>query len=196
MQLLADGKAYGEAVTLNAENGWSHTWTELPEKQSGKEVTYTVEEIGEITGYTKGYSADSFTITNTHKPEAIVISGSKTWNDNDNQDGVRPVSIKINLFADGALKESKTVIEADGWSWNFDNLPKYKDGGAEIIYTITEDAVGGYTTEISGYNATNTHEPETTSVSGSKTWNKYISLMNLLVVLWMVDVILMDFIKH
>ena len=31
----------------------------------------------------------------------IEISGTKTWNDADNQDGIRPTSITVNLFANG-----------------------------------------------------------------------------------------------
>ena len=40
------------------------------------------------------------------------------------------------------------------------DLPKYKNE-KEIVYTITEDAVAGYTTKIDGYNITNHKEPET-----------------------------------
>ena len=36
-----------------------------------------------------------------HIPATIDISGSKTWNDNNNQDGKRPGSITIRLYADG-----------------------------------------------------------------------------------------------
>ena len=33
--------------------------------------------------------------------ELVKIEGKKTWNDADNQDGKRPSSITVNLFADG-----------------------------------------------------------------------------------------------
>lgn len=63
--------------------------------------------------------------------------------------------------------------EDGNWNWSFTNLPKYKEGavGKEIIYTISEDAVENYTTEIDGYNATNTYQPGKTSVSVVKSWN-------------------------
>ncbi len=175
VQLAADGTAYGDPVALSADNNWTYTWTKLPEMKQGKKIAYTVEEImGSNSGYTSittGDAANGYTITNTHDPETVEVAGSKTWIDADNQDGKRPVSITINLLADGELKESKNVTAADGWSWRFTDLPKYKDGGKEIVYTITENEVADYATEINGYDAENTHIPETVEVAGSKTWN-------------------------
>mgnify|MGYP002520023351 CR=1 FL=1 len=72
---------------------------------------------------------------------------------------LRPEEITINLYADNELVDSKTVTEADGWAWTFENLYKYENG-EEIEYTITEDAVEGYETVVDGYNVTNTHEVE------------------------------------
>ncbi|MBR6425010.1 MAG: Cna B-type domain-containing protein, partial [Oscillospiraceae bacterium] len=109
-------------------------------------------------------------------PEKTSIEGSKTWDDNDNQDGKRPESITINLLADGTKVDSKTVTEADNWSWKFENLNKYKSG-KEIVYTITEDVVEGYTTTIDGFNVVNTHvpeeppKPEKTRVPVRKIWD-------------------------
>ena len=42
---------------------------------------------------------------------------------------------------------------------------------SEIVYTVTEDAVEGYTTEMDGNNFVNSYKPETTEISGTKTWN-------------------------
>ena len=55
--------------------------------------------------------------------------------------------------------KSLEVKETDGkFAWTFTEMPKYKDG-KEIVYTITEDAVEGYTATIDGYNVTNKHVP-------------------------------------
>ena len=172
VQLLADGKAYGAPVELNEQNNWTYTWTRLPvNKPVAQKIQYTVQEIGSVAGYTTSYSEDTFTITNTHVVEKTSVSGGKTWNDANDQDGVRPDSITINLLADGQKIASKTVTEADDWKWSFTNLPKYRDHGTAIVYTITEDAVSGYTTSVNGYNVANTHLTESVEVSGGKTWN-------------------------
>ena len=72
-------------------------------------------------------------------------------------------------MANGVEKAQKTVTEQDGWAWTFDGLPRYENG-VEIAYTIVEDAVPGYTAEISGPNITNRYTPALISVSVSKVW--------------------------
>ena len=89
-----------------------------------------------------------------------TISGTKTWNDNNNQDGIRPSSITVNLLANGRQVASKTVSASDNWQYSFDNLAAYANG-QKITYTVTEDAVAGYTSTVDGYNITNTHNPTT-----------------------------------
>ncbi len=83
-----------------------------------------------------------------------------TWNDNNNQDGVRPSSITVNLLANGRQVASKKVSASDNWQYSFDNLPAYANG-QKITYTVTENAVAGYTSTVDGYNITNTHNPTT-----------------------------------
>ncbi|WP_173008453.1 collagen binding domain-containing protein, partial [Lactobacillus helveticus] len=48
----------------------------------------------------------------------ITISGTKTWKDNNNQDGVRPSSITVNLLANGRQVESKTISASDNWQYS------------------------------------------------------------------------------
>lgn len=104
-------------------------------------------------------------------PETIEISGSKTWDDHDNQDGKRPESITIRLYANGRelTDRTTTVTEKDGWKWNFTNLLKYENG-TEIVYTITEDAVADYTTTVTGFDVVNSYTPGKTSVFVAKNW--------------------------
>ncbi|WP_149003285.1 Cna B-type domain-containing protein, partial [Escherichia coli] len=83
----------------------------------------------------------------------------------------------INLLANGKQVESKKVSAAEDWKYKFSNLNKNDAAGKAIVYTISEDDVEGYTSEINGYNVKNTLLkgitpvlPQKTSVSGSKTW--------------------------
>ncbi len=172
VELLADGEETGKTLTLDESNSWRGSFTELDKyEDGGEEIEYTVNEL-EINDYTTvitGDAATGYVITNTHTPETIDIEGSKTWDDADDQDGIRPSYITIHLLADGEEIASTLVTEAENWSWNFSDLPKYADG-KEIEYTITEDAAEGYETTADDYNFTNTHIPETVEVSGSKTW--------------------------
>ena len=166
VRLFADGTEV-TSKTVTANDNWSWSFTGLDKYNSGTEIVYTISE-DTVADYTT--VVDGYNITNTHTPEKISISGSKTWDDADNQDGKRPESITVRLFADGTEVTSKTVTADNGWKWSFTDLDKYKKG-KEIKYTVSEDAVTDYTTEVKGYNITNTHTPEKISISGSKTWD-------------------------
>ena len=173
--LLANGTPTNKTVTLTAANNWTQTITGFQEKADGEYITYTWTEVDVPEGYSLTRTSKNETVTtltNTHTPELTSITGTKTWKDADNQDGKRPESITVNLFADGTkLKSQKVSANADGnWTYSFTDLPKYANG-QEITYTVTEDAVDGYTTESDGYNFINTHQPETTEITGTKTWN-------------------------
>ncbi|MGV3109833.1 Cna B-type domain-containing protein [Streptococcus pluranimalium] len=98
------------------------------------------------------------------------MTGQKTWDDADNQDGKRPESITVNLLADGQEVAEQLVDAASGWTYAFENLPKFKDG-QEIVYIITEDAVANYAVTQDGYNLTNSYTPGKTSVTVSKVWD-------------------------
>ena len=166
VRLFADGTEV-TSKTVTANDNWSWSFENLDKYKDGTEIVYTISEDA-VTDYIT--VVDGYNITNTHTPEKISISGSKTWDDADNQDGKRPESITVRLFADGTEVTSKTVTANDNWSWSFTDLDKY-NSGTEIVYTISEDTVADYTTVVDGYNITNTHTPEKTTITGSKTWD-------------------------
>ena len=127
-------------------------------------ITVNGEEVEELT-------AADVMFTNVFEEPTIDISGTKTWDDNDDQDGKRPESITINLLADGEKVDSVTVTEKDEWKFEFKGVPKYNDDLEEIEYTITEETVDGYETEITDFDVTNSHEPEKVDVSVEKVWD-------------------------
>ncbi|WP_277047244.1 Cna B-type domain-containing protein [Solobacterium moorei] len=100
------------------------------------------------------------------------VSGEKTWNDTNNQDGKRPNKITVNLLADGALVQSQEVMPdaTEKWLYSFRNLAKYNAQGQEIKYTVTEDAVAGYTAEINNFDIKNSYTPEKVNISVTKVW--------------------------
>ena len=171
VQLYANGVLTGKAVTLNSANNWQYTWSGLVKNAKGSRIAYTVKEISVPNGY-KGITTvngNDIVIKNVYN-QTINISGTKTWNDNNNQDGIRPSSITVNLLANGRQVASKKVSASDNWQYSFDNLAAYANG-QKITYTVTENAVAGYTSTVDGYNVTNNHTPATVKVSGTKTWN-------------------------
>ena len=172
VQLYANGKASGDPVTLDAANSWKHTWSDLAKNAAGKAIVYTVKEVNVPDGYvseTAGDAVSGFIITNKHTPGVTAVCGVKAWDDTDDQDGVRPKSITVNLLADGEVIKTAAVTAANGWKYSFEGLPQFKDG-KKITYTVSEQPVEGYKTTIDGTAITNTHKTEKTSVSVEKKW--------------------------
>lgn len=172
VQLYANGKASGDPVTLDAANSWKHTWSGLDRNAAGKAIVYTVKEVNVPDGYvseTAGDAVSGFIITNKHTPGVTAVCGVKAWDDTDDQDGVRPKSITVNLLADGEVIKTAAVTAANGWKYSFEGLPQFKDG-KKITYTVSEQPVEGYKTTIDGTAITNTHKTEKTSVSVEKKW--------------------------
>ncbi|MFR6580668.1 MAG: Cna B-type domain-containing protein [Ruminococcus sp.] len=100
------------------------------------------------------------------------MTGTKTWNDANNQDGKRPESITVILLANGTEKtrQAVTADEAGNWTYTFKDLPKYANG-QEITYTVAEEEVTDYTTTYDGSNITNSYTPGKTSATVTKIWN-------------------------
>lgn len=159
---------------------WAWSFTGLPKYDSNKnEIEYFFKEseigFGYVTTIT-GDMATGYTVTNTKIPDTVDVKGKKTWIDANDQDGKRPESITINLYKDAGKGEitfvDSKVVEADAegnWTWSFANLPKYENG-VEIVYSISEEAVAGYTSEVSGYNVTNRYAPAKISFPVTKVW--------------------------
>ncbi|EUC51497.1 Cna protein B-type domain protein [Mogibacterium timidum ATCC 33093] len=172
VQLYGNDEKVGGEVELTDGN-WTHTWNDLPEKKAGKTIKYTVKEVGTVAGYTTSYSDENhcnIVICNKHTPEKTKVEGEKTWNDANDQDGKRPTSITVNLLANGKKVAEKTVTKDDNWKYSFTDLPKY-EGGQEIKYTVTENAVPEYNNEVTGYNIKNSYTPKKTSVTVTKRWD-------------------------
>ncbi|HEL0808141.1 TPA: Cna B-type domain-containing protein [Streptococcus equi subsp. zooepidemicus] len=176
VQLYAnDQKVNDKTIELSDTNSWQASFGKLDKYDSqNQKITYSVKEVTVPTGYQSQVEGDSgagFTITNTYTPEMISITGQKTWDDKENQDGKRPDQITVRLLANNvATGDVTTASVKTGWKYTFTNLPKYKDG-KQITYTIQEDPVADYTTTIRGFDITNHHEVALTSLKVIKAWN-------------------------
>ena len=103
------------------------------------------------------------------------VNVTKVWVDDGDRDGVRPVSVVVELYADGKFNASYTLTAADGWKHTFDNLFVYNNT-QKINYTVREIVNNGnYSVVVSNstpYNFTvkNSHTPLRTSVNVTKVW--------------------------
>ena len=142
--LFADG-VEKDSVTLNAANGWAHTFTNLDKYNNGTEIVYTVTEepIANYDSVVTGDATNGFTVTNTNT-EKTSVDVTKTWV------GTPAASVTIKLYADGVEKDTVTLTAADNWTHTFANLDKYAADGHEIVYTVDEVPVTDYVKTITG----------------------------------------------
>lgn len=167
----------GKKLTLTAKdktdaNTWVASFTNLPQYEAGKEITYSIDEVDVPAGYKASVTGQ--VVTNTHDVETVVLSGTKVWKDNNNQDGKRADKVKVQILNGDKVVQEIEVSEATGWKFESKALPKYENG-TEIKYTVKEVAVKEYTSTVTTdkdgkYTVTNTHAPEKTSVKGHKIW--------------------------
>lgn len=172
----SDGKTY--KATLAKDTGFSKTFENLPVFfNNGTKITYTVTEDA-VDGYTGKITTDDtgyiLSITNTHAPETIRKTVTKTWDDGNDRDGIRPTNVKIELYGTDGTRRTQYLTKDNHWSYSFENLPKYQNEGTIILYIIKEEAVDGYTqksvTTTAGFDLTNTHEIQTADYEVKKVW--------------------------
>ena len=168
----------GKKLTLTADDKtdadtWVASFTNLPQYEAGKEITYSIKEVDVPAGYEASVTGQ--VVTNTHNPDTVILSGTKVWDDNNNQDGKRTRSVKVQILNGDKVVQEIEVSEKTGWKFESKKLPKYENG-QEIKYTVKEVAVASYETTITSekdgkYTITNTHTPAKINVKGQKIWN-------------------------
>lgn len=173
------------SVTLNKDNEWKHTWTNLPKYYNDSKTTtqYQVVE-GNVTGaddYMKldvsstkdGNGNVTYTITNVEKTSFTV---EKKWV------GMEGQEIEVELWRttgdEAGDDQSKKVLDQtlkltkDNLTGTFTDLPAYDKDGNKYIYFAVETSTGNYLTSYDYSDAdktiiTNTAKGE---ISGTKTW--------------------------
>ena len=130
--------------------------------------TYKVKEKTAPSGYELNDTEYTLEVTSTggalqtitDKPIKTDISVTKTWV------GPKAGPVTVHLFANGTdTGTTLTLDDSNNWTGSFANVRKYDQNGTEIQYTVTEDAVNGYDTTITGdqttgFTITNTEQPK------------------------------------
>ena len=130
--------------------------------------TYKVKEKTAPSGYELNDTEYTLEVTGaggalqtiTDKPIKTDISVTKTWV------GPKAGPVTVHLFANGTdTGTTLTLDDSNNWTGSFTNVRKYDQNGTEIQYTVTEDAINGYDTTITGdqttgFTITNTEQPK------------------------------------
>ena len=184
---VGDGEAVavGAAEQVGTADGWSKTWSDLPVYENGTAIKYyVIETLPEDSEYTKSGDGEgtgilasdkenlgTITITNSYESEQTEIAVTKIWNDNFDEEKLRPESITVSLLANGEVVAEQKITSKDGWVFTFKELPVYEDG-KKITYTVEEKPVADYEAPVitgsaeKGFAIKNTHvtQPKPTPV--------------------------------
>lgn len=202
IKLYRNGTDMQKDQILSAANNWTAEFNDLPKEDDlGEKYEYEVKEDSSSvvngnakTGYEIAYEVKESTdkssdittittnITNTHKPKTVQKTIRKVWDDENDQDKIRPDSVRFNLLANGKdVVDIVTLNSENGWKTRSKVLPKCENGN-EIEYTweeVKEGVVIG--NEQIGYKvsyddeddsdttiATNSHTPGRGSITITK----------------------------
>lgn len=188
LQLTANGEPSGDPVELNAENNWTYEWKQLiAEDEEGTNIVYrvTAEDPEEYTAKVTGSADDGFVVTYSHEIAKVDATANVTWDDANNQDGIRPASVSLQLKSKVEGGEAVNVgdnvtvkADADGnWTKTWTDLPKY-NAGKVIEYTVEETGLPeGYTItttkdeETGAITLKNSYTPKGVDIAVSVNWN-------------------------
>ena len=160
---------------------------------SNNTITVDGTTFTDITAPGTYYHRDTLTAANgcdSIVVKVLEVSGTvnipvvKIWDDAHNQDGYRPESVRVGLFADGEfLMEHTLTGNGDTLAYQFVNLQKYNnESGLPVQYEVKEFSIkleewvtsgeydNHYFVNIVGDTLRNTHVPDSFEIKVVKTW--------------------------
>ena len=197
LKIEKDGQTTTEDVILKEENGWA--WklaaAEYCDADGNLQATITIDEETmeryelnpESIKVEEGTEGSGPMITISFENVFIPANGLtvyKVWKDGDNQDGLRPETISVQLYRNGEpMGDPVALSEATHWMYTWEDLP-VRGQGQDLFYTVQEvGTVDGYTSEVGepvkinedediyAVTIVNTHEPAVTKKTVTKVWD-------------------------
>lgn len=170
-----------KTTTATAANNWEWKFEDVPVKENGVDIEYTVHEVP-VKDYTltnedtAKQSNGTYIFNNKFAPGLTDIVVYKDWKDDSNWDGSRPEFVQVILYRlageDKIRQASAFLNQKNDWKHTFTALE------ASYQYTIEEVPVTGYkSSTISkmnghGFEIVNTHEPaKVKKLTVTKVWD-------------------------
>ena len=138
-----------------------------------KEDSEETDEDAVLFRGTTDYTEETLYLTPLSQNPAIDIDVTGLWEDDDDNDGTRPESVNVTLYANGKeTGRTITLSEENDWSGTFEELAVYSDCVRQS-YSVVEERLEGYTglisgSDLDGYTITNSHEPLPEGRSGEE----------------------------
>ena len=97
------------------------------------DVTFVIDEKGEVT--TSGTLTEDQTIQIADRRiNSVYLAVTKEWQDDDNRDGLRPLTLAVTLLADGKAVKTVTLNEANHWTASVSGQYGCDDEGKASTY--------------------------------------------------------------
>jgi hypothetical protein len=168
----------GMETVLSGENNWEATFERLPKYEDGQVIDYTWSEPNVPAGYkmiSYKQGENHTVITDVHTPELEDLSVEIVWEDEDNQDGLRPASVNVQLYGNDAPKKEVTLDPENDWNAELRDLPRYEQG-VRIHYAWECGDIAGYealppSTQDGHTVLTFRHVPATVDLTVTKVWD-------------------------
>ena len=180
MQLLKDGRPFGDPVTLSEESAWSYTWKDLVD--DGSYAAFKVYESSDLGEYASsadspehaaGFADGAATVTNA-LPPTTSFTAMKRWAGAPL--GSTPEDIDVQLYQNNAPYGDPVPLSGTGgWQHTWFGLPTTDAGGNPAFYHALEtDVPPDYEANIgnTGNTAiiTNTYTGGVASIVVQKEW--------------------------
>ncbi len=178
INLMADGKIVkSQEVEADVNGNWGWSFDNLPKYKNGQEIQYSITEEA-VPDYSTTYENNG-NVVNTYTPGKTSVNVHKVWEDCGNQDGIRPQSVKVQLYAnDEAVVGKELTLSGENniWTGSFSDLPATDNDGVFIKYSVEEVSFDSrYVSNITesasnSFTITNSYTPGKTSVAVTKVW--------------------------
>ena len=150
-------RTYMRTVTLIAgrDNSWANRISGLPLFEDGKEIIYLVD-ISEdfrnelMNGYGYTVATQENVVHLYYTPQTGSVSTKLYWADDDDNDSIRPDTVKATLVINGKVTDKTIDLNAENeWSGTWTDLDTYfgdRNGlGQLTMYSVKVEDVDGYT---------------------------------------------------
>lgn len=188
VELLRNGLSTGQTATLSGTGDiWTSTFTSLPVADAvSNNYVYSVAITSSVSSeytYASDFATSAYAgyIRLTHTLITRDVHAYIVWNDGSDNDGYRPATVDVQLYANGAAiadAEASVTLPGSGdtWTYTFSDMQKYYNGGQEIVYTIVVTPTNAgelarYSTRYDNLTATLTHDIDTVSKTVITEWS-------------------------
>ncbi len=125
----------------------------VPSDPAGNNYDNRYQSLLGITGYFEDVEQQEqeVVVSNSYSTKTRDITVEKIWDDKEDYNKQRPMSVKVELYAGEEIIDTVELNNDNGWTYTWEKLPCYKEG-SEIKYTVNEEEVPGYFTTIEDEN--------------------------------------------